>query len=335
MEKTRRKIIIKIVIAVICIVALTAAMLGGFWAFQNNLAEKYTFEEFSGQKGGGRIHFLNTGNSDAILLESDGKFALIDCGEDSDNPRGFKSLDLDGYEDFVVDYLNYFCKDKSGQINLEFIMGTHSHSDHIGGFDTVIMQDNVHIKKAYFKKYYEDRIIEEEVEDWDNKEMYEDVINAVNEKKIELIQDLTDVSFKFGSFNITVFNGEEPKEGEKVGENENSLAVLVEKDGYRVMLSGDLNNLDGDEERIAPEVGKVDVLKLGHHGYSHSSTKNYIDALSPNIAIQTTGNPANFSVIYNVSLTHKAPIYSTVKHNGIILDLSDVSNVKLIDNVDI
>lgn len=244
-------------------------------------------------------------------------------------------MDLDGYEDFVVDYLNYFCKDKSGQINLEFIMGTHSHSDHIGGFDTVIMQDNVHIKKAYFKKYYEDRIIEEEVEDWDNKEMYEDVISAVNEKKIELIQDLTDVSFKFGSFNITVFNGEEPKEGEKVGENENSLAVLVEKDGYRVMLSGDLNNLDGDEERIAPEVGKVDVLKLGHHGYSHSSTKNYIDALSPNIAIQTTGNPANFSVIYNVSLTHKAPIYSTVKHNGIILDLSDVSNVKLIDNVDI
>lgn len=40
-------------------------------------------------------------------------------------------------------------------------------------------------------------------------------------------------------------------------------------------------------------------------------------------------------MIYNVSLTHKAPIYSTVKHNGIILDLSDVSNVKLIDNVDI
>lgn len=335
MEKTRRKIIIKIVIAVICIVALIAAMLGGFWVFQNNLAEKYTFEEFSGQKGGDRIHFLNTGNSDAILLESDGKFALIDCGEDSDNPRRFKSLDLDGYEDFVVDYLNYFCKDKSGQINLEFIMGTHSHSDHIGGFDTVIMQDNVHIKKAYFKKYYEDRIIEEEVEDWDNKEMYEDVISAVNEKEIELIQDLTDVSFKFGSFNITVFNGEEPKEGEKVGENENSLAVLVEKDGYRVMLSGDLNNLDGDEERIAPEVGKVDVLKLGHHGYSHSSTKNYIDTLSPDFAIQTTGNPANFSVIYNVSLTHKAPIYSTVKHNGIILDLSDVSNVKLIDNVNI
>lgn len=60
MEKTRRKIIIKIVIAVICIVALIAAMLGGFWVFQNNLAEKYTFEEFSGQKGGDRIHFLNT-----------------------------------------------------------------------------------------------------------------------------------------------------------------------------------------------------------------------------------------------------------------------------------
>lgn len=333
MEKTRRKVIVRIIIAVICIAGLIAAMVGGFFVFKSNLEDKYTFEQFAGQKGGDRIHFLNTGNSDAILLESDGKFALIDCGEDSDNPRGFQNLELEGYEDFVVDYLNYFCKDKDGQINMEFIMGTHAHSDHIGGFDTVIMQDNVHIKKAYFKKYYEDRIIEDEVKDWDNKEMYEDAVNAVNEKGIELIQELTDVSFKFGSFNITVFNGEEPRAGEKVGENENSLAVLVEKDGYKVMLSGDLNNLDGDEDRIAPEVGKVDVLKLGHHGYRYSSTRKYIDALSPDLAIQTTGNPANFSVKYNVSLIHRAPIYSSVKHNGIILDLSDVGNVKLIDNV--
>ena len=34
-----------------------------------------------------RIHFLNTGNSDAILIESAGHFALIDAGEGSHNPR--------------------------------------------------------------------------------------------------------------------------------------------------------------------------------------------------------------------------------------------------------
>lgn len=332
MKKAKKKISTVIIIVLVC-VGIVAGAVGGFFAYLNSIEDKYTFQQFDGQKGGDRIHFLNTGNSDAILLESDGKFALIDCGEDSDNPRGFKNLELDGYEDFVVDYLNYFCSDEDGQINLEFILGTHAHSDHIGGFDTVIMQDNVHVKKAYFKRYYEDRITENEVNEWDNKEMYEDVINAVNEKGIELIQDLTDVSFKFGSFDITVFNGGEPEKGKKVGENENSLAVLVEKDGYRVMLSGDLNNIDGDEERIAPEVGEVDVLKLGHHGYRYSSTSKYIDALSPELAIQTTGNKANFSVKYNVSLKHGAPIYSSVKHNGIILDLSDVKDVKLIDNV--
>jgi hypothetical protein len=38
------------------------------------------------------VHFLPTGSSDAILLESDGHFALVDCAEDSDNPRVFPEL---------------------------------------------------------------------------------------------------------------------------------------------------------------------------------------------------------------------------------------------------
>lgn len=309
------------------IVALSCAL------FDAALNDKYTFSAYDGSKGGDRIHFLNVGNSDAILLESDGRFALIDCGEDTDNPRGFDSLELQGYEDYVVKYLNEFCADENGQINLEFILGTHAHSDHLGGFDTVIMQDNVHVQRAYFKRYYEDRIKDSEVENWDNLEVYNQTINAVNAKGIQLIQDLEDVAFDFGNFRITLFNGQEAAEGEKVGENENSLAVLVEKDGYRVMLSGDLNNFDGDESRIAPEVGKVNVLKLGHHGYAGSSTYKYVTTLNPEFAIQTCGNPANLSVKVVVTMINKAPIYSSVKHNGIILDVTDVKNVKLYDDV--
>ena len=53
---------------------------------------------------GDRIYFLNTGGADAILIESEGKFALVDGAEDSDNPRGFEDLAFDGTEDYVVDY---------------------------------------------------------------------------------------------------------------------------------------------------------------------------------------------------------------------------------------
>ncbi len=52
----------------------------------------------SDSAGGDRIHFLKTGSSDAIVLESDGRFAMVDAGEDTDNPRGFEGLNLSGYE---------------------------------------------------------------------------------------------------------------------------------------------------------------------------------------------------------------------------------------------
>ena len=62
-----------------------------------------------------RIHFLNTDNSDAILLESDGHFAMVDAGEDSDNPRGLPGLNLPGFEDRVLAYLKAHAADADGK----------------------------------------------------------------------------------------------------------------------------------------------------------------------------------------------------------------------------
>ena len=320
-------------VAVIALALAAGIVASGFAIAEVAIEGKYEFLSYDGSKGGDRIHFLNVGSSDAILLESCGKFALIDCGEDSDNPRGFDGLDLQGYEDFVVRYLNEFCADDNGIVNLDFILGTHAHSDHLGGFDTVIMQDNVRIGRAYLKPYYEDRIDDYEVENWDNLEVYGQTVYALNAKGVPIISELEDVSFELGNYTVTIFNGREAEEGKKVGENENSLAVLVEKDGYRVMLSGDMNNYDGDEDEVGAAVGRVNVLKLGHHGYRGSSTANYVEALSPELAIQTTGKPVNLGVKLRVTFAKGAPIYSTVDYNGIILDITYVDSPQLYKDI--
>ena len=62
-----------------------------------------------------RIHFLNTGSSDAILLESDGHFAMVDAGEDTDNPRAFDWLNLPGFEEEVAAYLKAHAADENGR----------------------------------------------------------------------------------------------------------------------------------------------------------------------------------------------------------------------------
>lgn len=85
------------------------------------------------------IHFLNTGHSDCIILESCGRFAMVDAGEDSDYPADMPWLKYKGYEDVVCNYLLKNCANAGGKVTLDFVVGTHAHSDHIGGFDTVII----------------------------------------------------------------------------------------------------------------------------------------------------------------------------------------------------
>ena len=119
-----------------------------------------------------RIHFLNTDNSDAILLESDGRFAMVDAGEDTDNPRGLPGLNLPGFEDRVLAYLKAHAADADGKVHLDFIVGTHAHSDHLGGFDTILADSDVSVGRAYLKVYDSSVINEEEVREWDNGDVF-------------------------------------------------------------------------------------------------------------------------------------------------------------------
>ena len=181
-------------------------------------------KELSGD--GDCIHFLSTASSDAILIESDGKFALVDAGEDTDNPRGFEGLELEGFEDEVVAYLKKNAASESGKVKLDFVLGTHSHSDHIGGFDTVILDPDIEVGRAYLKEYDSSKIKEHEVEDWDNQEVYDQMVNALTAKNVPIISQPDNEPFTLGSFTVTLFNTVDEPSEEKLGENDQSFGVL-------------------------------------------------------------------------------------------------------------
>lgn len=325
-----------IIIAIVLVVVITVSILAKFLIKPNidiegNLSKIEVADRDKSLDD--CIHFLKTDSSDCIIIESNGHFAMVDAGEDSDNPRGFAELEYKGYEQEILQYLKDNAMADDGKVHLDFVLGTHSHSDHIGGFDTVILDDDIVIEKAYLKEYDESKINEHEVTKWDNKEVYNQMADALNKKNIPIISKMTNEPFTLGNFTITLFNTEDNNQ-DLVGENDNSLGVLVEKAGKKVFLAGDIDNINKDEEKLAPAIGKVDVLKVGHHSYSKSTSEKWLKTLNPDVCIVTNEfEKTDKTTLRRISRIAKSPILVTGRENGVIVHIDDNGNISYYKNI--
>ena len=137
-----------------------------------------------------KIHYITLpGNTEAILLECNGKFGMVDSGEDNDYPSGNDSrypmrdgiVIGAGYEDYVISYLRSVGVTKD---NFEFYIGTHPHSDHIGSADEIIRAFTP--KRVYIQEY-KDSYLTGNL--WDNLYVYDHMIEAARETGATLIQN--------------------------------------------------------------------------------------------------------------------------------------------------
>ena len=255
---------------------------------------------------GNRIHFINLkskSGSDAILLESKGHFALIDVGEDYDFPDGSNPRYPDRWgitrdngqvlEDRLFRHLK-----QVGVKKLDFILGTHVHSDHIGSADEVLKRYPV--DKFYLKRYSDERITTQ-WRLWDNLYNYDNAVKIALERGVNLIQDISDNDshFTMGDMDIQLYNYKnEYDSGGKLkkifDDNSNSIVAVVTVAGKKIYLGGDLDNAEGAEDKLGPVIGKVDMMKWNHHyDATISNTVNFINNLSPSIVVQTSGSDIN------------------------------------------
>ena len=289
-------------------------------------------EAFDYENGDDRIHFLNTANSDCIILESNGKFALIDSGEGNENPR--RKTEYKGYRDEVISYIKKVASNENGFVNFEFVLGTHIHYDHAGNFEAIFKDEKISAEKAYFKKFNENVATEMETGDWGNKATYEKIIKALENKNIPVISDLPDTEFTFGDFTLRFLNTVTPEELYEKGENANSVGVIVKKGEKTAFLSADFTNDSGLEKLYADDIGDVDLLKIGHHGYYGSSSAGFLKVLKPEITIVTNYIGKIYpNVKWNLTMVAKAPTFSTAHRNGIIATFTDNNKILLTQNI--
>lgn len=291
-----------------------------------------TDEDFSYSTGDDRIHFLNTANSDCILIESNGHFALVDSGEGDENPR--KKTEYEGYRDEVLGYIKKAAADENGKVKLDFILATHMHYDHAGNFKDIINDGDIEIHRAYIKPYDTTNNSDMEKDDWGNEKTYNDIIRALEENKIPVISDIPSEEFAFGDFTALFINGETPEELKKNGENANSIGMKLTKSGKTAFLAADITAGTGLEALYAENIGDVDLLKIGHHGYYGSSSADFLRTLKPEIAVCTNYLGKMYpNVKWNLTMVAKAPVFSTAHRNGIIATFTDEGEILLTQNI--
>jgi len=314
-----KKIITWIVVGGMILIFLfdiASVLLSGAWE------KRFPLTDFAsiGDDAAGRIHFLNTDNSDCILLESRGHFALIDSGWGSDNPN--EKSRRPGCERRVLEYLKRAAAGPDSRISLDFVLPTHYHYDHAGGFPVILSDPAVEVGTVYLREMRPPHR-RHDVESWDIGEIRQRIEEAALGRGFAVEELLPEAPFALGDMTVQFLNTRGPEHPRAKGENDQSVIVLVECAGRRALLCGDMTAMYGLEKALGRQAGEIDILKLAHHGYSMSTSVPFLRATRPRLAVVTNGIGQVYpNVRWNLAVFARTPLYSSVRENGLAVTIS-------------
>lgn len=192
---------------------------------------------------------LAVGQADAALVFDRDQTVAIDVGAD-----GSATLD------YLMD---------TGR-NLDALILTHLHADHIGGVQT-LLDAGIQIKEAYLPLYGERQRVDQSARA---------VLDLLENAGIPVTPLSKGDALGFRDTEMRVFW----PDGERIraGQDANDLPLVLDIDlgGFHVLNAADLT---GRYENYA--VTPCDVLKAAHHGSAKSTSDAFLDAANPGYAI--------------------------------------------------
>ena len=204
-----------------------------------------------------RVHFIDVGQGDCILIEGSGESVLIDAGE---NDQG----------DEVLGYLS-----AAGIEDIDLAVGTHPHSDHIGGMDTVL--EGITVGRLMLSDV-PDSIVP-------TTRTYLDLLDAAEETGTEMFYGYPGDQVSICGGTLTVLGPVEDYDDL----NDESLVIRFDYGESSFLFTGDMES--GAEEDLLASGADIgaDVLKVGHHGSNTSSSEEFLRAVGPEIAVIECG----------------------------------------------
>lgn len=235
------------------------------------------------------ITCLDIGQGDATLVQTpSGKTALIDTGP----PGSSKNI--------IIPALNSL-----GINSLDLVIITHFDADHTGGLEWLSKEITIkhllvspHIRKYPFKFL----------------ESPEKIITEITAKTLINLDNKTTITFYY-PFKTTPLTS---------SKNDYSLVAKLSYVDIDMLFTGDLEEKG---ETILSDTWKQElqseILQVGHHGSTTSSTPKFLQTVAPSAAIISAGRRNRYHHPHKTILErfkmYQIPIYRTDKNGAIII----------------
>ncbi|MGL5823093.1 MAG: ComEC/Rec2 family competence protein [Sarcina sp.] len=243
------------------------------------------------------IHYIDIGQGDSTLIKLNNKNILIDSGPNSSE----KTL------------RQYLKKEKIK--NIDLLIATHPHEDHIGNMDMILNEFKINEVFAPYAMHTS--------KDFENfkKKLIE------NNKQINILNANTKIEFD-KNINIEIFS---PTKDSYSNINDYSPIMKISYLNNSFLFTGDAEEI-AEQEVLSSNIDS-DVLKIGHHGSSSSSSKEFLEKVTPKISIIQCGINNEFNHPHQSTLKKLTEINSKVyrtDEDGHIILQSDGNTIKKI-----
>lgn len=210
-----------------------------------------TTEPYNGLK----VHYIDVGQGDSELIQVNGKNLLIDAGPNESRDK-------------LMSYLK-----KQNIKKFDYVIATHPDEDHIGGMGDVI-------KKYPIDKFYTPKKIV-------NTRTFKYMIQQLRNKNMKI--DTPEPRIKLDLGKNTTAEMLAPNSMNYPDTNNYSVVLKITYGNTKFLFTGDAEKTSESEMIDKGYDLSADVLKVGHHGSSGSTSQQFLDKVDPKIAIISCG----------------------------------------------